>query len=469
MYRRRKNKLSGQIFKSALILAGVCFLGNYIYTEHLSFNPDKILADSVLKEKEFASKPVEVVSPKYKIKAYLIEEKSNPIISMSVMFKGAGYSADDENKQGISNLVAATLAEGTKNLDSQSLKELMENYAIGISFDASQDDFTASLVTTTQNQQKAYNLLKDMMLSPRFEEKDVKLAKEEIKKSFLLQKEHPGNILELEFAKYLYDSHPYGRNPLGKWEDIAQLSAQDMQKYVQTHLTKSNLIIGVAGDISAEDLGKVLDETFGDLPETAAINFVRNTRIDFNLPEKNINMPEIGQNISIFASKGVSRNHPDFYPLYVANYIFGGSGLSSRLSKEIREKNGLTYSIYTYMSLNEKAPLLCGSFSTTPDKYAKLWKLLKAEWNKFFAQGVSEKEVEMAKKYLISSYNLRFSSVSNLSEILLYMQKENLGIDFLQNRNKTIANITQKDVNAAIKKYYEPKAYVAVNIGEFTK
>ncbi len=466
MYRRRKNSLAGQLIKLSLVFGCVFFVGRYIFDQYISFNPEKILSDSLISRKEFSSKPIEVISPLYKIKAYLIEEKSNPIISMSIMFKGAGYSADDENLQGISNLVASTLSEGTQSLTAQSLKEFLENNAISISFATTKDDFLASILTTSQNQEKAYNLFKEMLSAPRFEDKDVLLAKQEIKKSFELQKEHPKNLLSLEFAKYLYQNHPYGRNPLGNWDNIAKIDKTDLQKYVQTHFSKNNLIIGVAGDISAEDLGKLLDKTFGFLPETPSINFVRKAKIDFNRAEQNISNNNTGQNISVWASQGVARSHPDFYPLYVANYIFGGSGLSSRLSKEIREKQGLTYNIYTYMTLNEKSALLYGGFSTTPEKHNLVWCLVNQEWNKFYEQGVSDKEVQMAKNYLISSYNLRFSSINNLSEILLYMQKEELGIDFLQNRNKTIEKITPNDVNKAIKKYYKPQSFIAANIGK---
>ena len=472
MYRRRRSKSSGFLTKTiqCVLVTGLLFIsGSYIYRQYFRFNPEKILSESVLREKTFSAQPVEVVSPRHKIKAYLIEEKNAPIISMSFMFKGAGRTSDDKSQQGISGVVAAMLTEGTQNLTSQELKEKLEDNAIGISFFANLDDFSGNMITTTEHQEEAYKLLKDILTSPRFDEEDLARIKLQLQKAFLLQKEHPQSILNLQFSEYIYGEHPYGRNPLGQWSDINKLTPQDLAKFMQTHLSQSNLLIGVAGDISPEALSVILDNVFGSLPQNTAIDFVRNPEIDFNMADKNIEYATGGQNISRIAAKGVSRSDADFYPLYVANHILGGSGLSSRLSKAAREEKGLTYSIYTFMSLADKSPLLQGSFSSTSDKFAQVVQIFQQEWNKFGQFGASEEEVENVKNYLLASYNLRFASIADLSEILLYMQKENLGLDFLQTRNQNIKNITAEKVNKAARKYFSPNGYVSVNIGSFAQ
>ena len=469
---RRRPKSSGIFSKSIKTICwSVLVLGcaYYIYVNYIGFNPNRILSKSILQEKTFTTRPVEVISPRYKIKAYLLEEKNAPIISYSFMFKGAGYAADDKSQQGISGVVASMLTEGTTDLSSQAFKEKLEDYAIGISFSAGLNDFNGSLITTTKNQQQAYNLLKKVLMTPRFEEEDLSRIKLQLQKSFLLQKEHPQSLLNLQFAEYIYGDHPYGRNPLGEWEAINRLKPEDLFRYAETHFAQNNLLIGVAGDITPKALGNVLDYIFGELPHSTSINFVRTPEVDFTKSDKNIDYTIGGQNITRFASKGIARNDADFYPLYVANYIFGGSGLSSRLSKAAREEKGLTYSIYSYMSLADKSPLLQGSFSSTADKYDEVKQILQTEWNKFGQEGASEEEVSDAKNYLLASYNLRFSSISNLSDILLYMQKDNLGIDFLQNRNKNIKNISREKVNQAARKYFLPQGYVSVNIGRFEK
>ena len=154
------------------------------------------------------------------------------------------------------------------------------------------------------------------------------------------------------------------------------------------------------------------------------------------------------------AARGTYRDSVDFYPLYIANYIFGESGLSSRLSKIIREREGLTYGVYTYLSNSDAVALIEGGYSSTPENFEKAKELLKKEWLKLGKEGVSTQELDEAKKSLLNSFYLRFATIDGISDMLTAMQKYNLGIDFLDKRNDYIRNVSNKDVNAAAKKYF---------------
>lgn len=467
MFHRRRKSSSGVKFIVLTAIVALLAYGIYwSYNTYVAFNPQAILDNSVFKSKSFDTPAVEIIAPKSKIKAYLIEDKTNPIISISFLFKNAGLASDDENKQGISNLVSSLLLEGAGSRDALSLKEEMENQAIGITFDVSSDDFTGNLVTTKDSQEIAYGLLNDILTKPMLAVQDIERIKLQMQYAFLRQKEHPASLLRLEFAKFIYGYHPYGRNPLGDWNNIKNTTREDLLKFINNHFTKNNLIIGIAGDVSPEQTGIIVDQIFGNLPASGAINFVRNAEVDFSRRVKNIEQ-KTGQNISSFASLGVSRNDADFYPLYIANHIFGGAGLSSRISKAVREKEGLTYSIYSYMSLNDKSPLLQGGFSSTANNYQQVWNILDEQWELFGQAGANAEELGNAKNYLISSYNLRFASITNLSDILMSMQKENLGLDFLQKRNENVAKVTLDDVNNAAKKYFKKDKMLIVNIGSF--
>ena len=127
----------------------------------------------------------------------------------------------------------------------------------------------------------------------------------------------------------------------------------------------------------------------------------------------------------------------------------------------------MTYGIYSYLSLADKSPLIRGGFSSTKDNYNKVVSILNEEWEKFGREGATKQEVEDAKNYLVSSYNLRFASVANLSEILVYMQKDNLGRDFLQKRNEYVKKVSIEDVNKAARRYFSTENKISVNVGQF--
>lgn len=451
--------------KTFFVLALCVWGGWYLYKNTFVFDIQKVIDASILKEKVFEADVKEIVSPKYGIKAYLLEDHTNPIISLNFSFKNAGYAADDENAQGVAVLSSSLLTEGAGKYDSQAFKEILENKAIGLSFAADREDLNGSLLTTKPNRRIAYELLREALIHPRFDAEDVERNKLQMLEALKRQKEHPENVLSLSVAKEVYGTHPYARNPLGKERDIRQINAEQLKSFVKNNLTRSNLIVGIAGDISSIEARNMLDNVFGALPENGNANFVRDVKINFDGRNKEIKL-DSGQNMIMKVAQGVARNDADFYPLFIANHILGGSGLNSKLSQEIREKRGLTYGVYSYMSIDGKAPLLVGAFSATADKFTQADELFEKVWLDFGENGVSQAELDKAKKFLTASYNLRFASIQNISEILLAMQKYDLGLDFLKKRNSYVKKVKLDDVNRAAEKYFNNNL-ISVAVGSF--
>ena len=167
-----------------------------------------------------------------------------------------------------------------------------------------------------------------------------------------------------------------------------------------------------------------------------------------------------------FAGMGTCRKCEDFYPWYIANYIFGGSGLSSKINMSLREKEGLTYGAYSGLVINDKSNLLAAGFSTTPDNYEKALDMFYEEWQQIAKDGFSEEELVAAKNYLTSSYNLRFASIDGIADMLVMMQKYDLGLDFLQKRNGYVDAVTLQQINDAAAKYFT-KEILRAEIGNF--
>lgn len=460
------NKTQGLRFFIVLFVIGVLAIGYQSFYAR-SFNPEKIVANSILKDKNFETNVIEIVSDKG-IKAYLFEDKNNPIISIDFMFKNSGTAYDRDGFYGISNMVSALLTEGSGDLDNSKFKEELELSAISVSFSSDIDDFSGSLVTTVENKDKAYKLLNSALTNPRFDKEDVNLTKSKFLFALRSQTERPERVLGLEFIKNIYGEHPYSHNPVGEAEDIAKISKKDMLEFIKKNLTLDRLIVGISGDISPEEAKKAIDIIFAGLEEKSVEQELAPTYIDFN--GRNIEIErKSSQNNVIFANQSVARTDIDFYPLYVVNYIFGDGGLNSRLSLKARENEGLTYGIYSSLYNNLKSNMLRGGFSATPENYPRVVEIIKEEWQKMGQDGVSEKELNAAKNYLIASYNLRFASISNISYILAYMQRYDLGIDFLQKRNEYVSNVNLDDANRVARKYFDNDNLIFMAIGTFNK
>lgn len=449
-----------------LLLAFLAIGAIKTYCGNSAFDPQKLVNNSQLGGQNFHTKVEEIVSPKYKIKAYLFEENSNPIISLNFTFAHAGQSADKKGEEGVANLAAAMLAEGTQKLASSDFKEQLENLAVSLSYAADRDDFSGSLLTTKKYAAPAFALLKDTLMAPRLAEEDLQRVKIETLNALKSQRENPQSRLALAAAAKIYGNHPYGRNPIGETEAIRGANADKIRRFLRENLGKDNLIVGIAGDISSQEAATMLDDVFGDLPSKGAADITPPAQIDFTAPETNIN-ETWAQTMAYLAAPGAERRSEDFYPLYIANYILGGSGLTSRLNVAAREKEGLTYGIYTGLSLADKANLIAGSYSSTPQNFARVKEIIQEEWKKLAVNGVSAAELAEAKNYLTSSYNLRFADITTLSAMLAYMQKASLGIDFLEKRNQYVTNVTLEEVNQAAKKYFKPGNLLMINLGNF--
>ena len=388
-----------------------------------------------------------------------MEEHSAPIVAMSFYFDKAGYEFDDFGKLGTSNMVSDLLAFGSEEYDYEKYHDLLETNGIDLSFGTTGETFSVSMTTPKQNLNIAQKLLKSVLIEPSFKQKDIELVKARILEAIKIQKENPEKVLVQALKEEFYGEHPKARLGLVKTEDVKQISKQDLVAFKGERFGKDNLHIVIAGDISEREAIEMLNFIFEPLREKANFKILEKVHPIYIFDEKNIerSMPQV---ISFFLAPGTERLSEDFYALYMANEIFGGSGLSSRLNIIAREKEGLTYGAYTYLNAQKDAPHLIGSFSTSKQNYEQMKKILFDEWHKMGKKGVSVSEFETIKQNMLTSFNLRFKSISDIASMLSYMQKENLGIDFLQNRNAYVQKVTYEEVNAAAKKYFQNKPSV---------
>jgi zinc protease len=465
--RRKQNNNFEKFIFLIIIFISVFFAGKYIY-EIKVFNPEKILEKSILSEKKFDKEITEIISPKYNIKAYLLKDNTNPIISISFMFKNSGTANDYKNKVGLSSLATELLTKSVDNMTSTEFNEKLDQDAIRIFYRNDLNNIYGNLTTNKKHAKKAFNYLSLTLTKPQFNKNDTLIAKNNLIKAIELQNESPNFLAQKALNNKIYGKHPYSRNPIGKIEDIKSINKKDLQNFIKDHFAKSNLIVAFAGDIEASDVAINLDKIFENISKKGSTNYVNTPNPNIDGTISHIDYP-IPQTISIFAQKSLSRNSKDFYPLYITNHILGGSGLNSRLMKKIREEDGLTYGIYSSLTFLDKSPLIIGQFSSENKNFEKALTETKKQWKKMKVSGPNDEEIKKAKNYLINSYNLRFSSIQNLSEILLSMQKYNLGIDFISKRNKIIKKTTNEDIRRVAKEILNDKQLTFINIGKEKK
>ncbi|MGB0749591.1 MAG: M16 family metallopeptidase [Magnetospiraceae bacterium] len=404
----------------------------------------------------------QVVSPGG-IEAWLIEDHSNPIIALKIGFRG-GAGLDPVGKEGLAIFAAATIDEGAGDLDSEAFQRTLADQSISLSFDAGRDSVSGSLATLTENRDQAFDLLRRALTAPRFDDEAVERIREQLLVNARREETNPSAVAGKRLMAHLFPDHPYGRTTDGSPASLVTITHDDLRTFVAARFGRDNLVIGVVGDITAADLAPILDTTFGGLPEKAAPWELPDAEPAADGSVEIIDM-DVAQSAITFAHGGIRRDNPDFYAATVMNYLLGGGSFKSRLYTEVREKRGLAYSVYSYLYPLDHAALLAGGAGTANARAGETVQVLRDVWRGMARDGISQSELEDAKTYLTGSFPLRFTSSGKIAGILMAVQMENLGIDYLDRRNDLIEAVTLEDVNRVISRLLQPDKMTFVIVG----
>ncbi|MGV8995645.1 MAG: M16 family metallopeptidase [Parvibaculaceae bacterium] len=404
-----------------------------------------------------------VVSPGG-IEAWLVEEYEVPIITMEVSWDG-GAASDPAAKLGLANMVSGLLDEGAGDMDSIAYQKRLAASNASLSYSEEKDYFDAHFQTLAENRDEAFALLQVALASPRFDAEAVERIRAQIRSIIVRNHSDPEWIASQAWLKAMLGKHPYARPSAGTEQTLAAITQPDLKAYVAHTFARDNMMIGIVGPITPDELGKLLDKTFGGLPAKAKRVKIADVTPSSRAVTTTIKKP-YPQSVVLFGGAGLKRSDPDFVPAYVMNYVLGGGGFSSRLTEEVREKRGLAYSVGTSLYPLRHAALYLGQVGTKNASVGTALSLIRQEYERMAEGGVTAKELDDAKTYLTGSYPLRFASNAKIAGELLAIQQENLGIDYIANRNALINAVTEADIARVAKRLLSDKAPVVAIVGE---
>ena len=398
------------------------------------------------------------------IESWLVEDHSLPIVSMRFLFPG-GAATDPDGREGLANMASGLLDEGAGDMDSQTFQARLADQSISLSFDASLDNFSGNLKTLSRNRDEAFGLLRLALREPRFDDDAVERIRAQILTGIAARANDPGRIANEAFWAATFRGHPYARPPVGTPESVAAITVDDLRDFVSGRIARDNLIVGVVGDVTPDELKALLDSSFGALPEKAR---------PFDLPKTDpgaageviVVQKDNPQARVIFGQRGLYRDDPDYYAALVLNHILGGGSFTSRLYEEVREKRGLAYSVYSYLLPMEFAALWLGGAGTENGAVSVSIDLIRKQWANIRSFGVSQEELDKAKANLTGSFGLRFDNSSSIAGLLVAVQQRGLGIDYVNNRNSLIDQVTLEGVNEVARRILDPDALTVVVVGK---
>ncbi len=387
-----------------------------------------------------------------------------PMVVFALLVKG-GSVHDPKGREGLANMTASLLEEGTKSRTSQEISEAIEFMGARYGASAGTDYTTLSFTVLRKDLRKGFDIFSDIFVNPTFPDSEVARVKGLVKGSLKQSEEYPSFLAQRAFLKEVYGEHPYSRIVAGTLESVDAIARDDVVNFHSEYYSPNNCILAVVGDISESDLEGLLKRYLGRWhsrtvpplevapPEKPSMKVVT---IDKDLTQANI----------LLGHLGVKRENPDYYPLSVMNYILGGGGFSSRLMKTVRDEMGLAYDVHSSLSADK----LSGSFevevqtknssaNTVISEILRQMRLIREE-------KVSPEELEDAKSFLIGSYPRRFDTMSKIAGFLVHVEFFGLGLDYINNYPDIIRSVTSDDIQRVAQKYIDPENLVLVVVAK---
>ncbi len=403
------------------------------------------------------------------ITVFIVEDNKLPVFDIHARFRLGGLM-ESTSEKGLSSLTADMLEEGgTKSIPSDSLDELLEFHAISLSSGA---DFTGAMVSLSCISDKidlGFQLFNKTIEEPAFEEKKLAILKQRSMEAISHRFDEPGNTLRIAGRYALY-----GKN---KWSEL--LSIKDLNKATRPEIVKfyeknyrpENMIIGVSGRFVAKDILEKLNSTIGKwkksgIPETTFPKLDMDAKKRLYFIEKDINQAyvRIGVPLSII------RPNPDYYPLILMNWVLGGASFTSRISKKVREEEGLAYDAGSSVSCEYFYP---GSFNvglqTKSASTAYAIDLVFKEITKFLASGALDTELAAGKQSLIDAFPSSLKDGDRMAKAFTYNQYVKESDDNIKDYCDRIRAVTLDDVRRVAKTCIQPESLSIIIVGRFAE
>jgi len=365
----------------------------------------------------------------------------------------------------VSNFLSRMLDQGAGDLDAVAFQRRKDDIAMRLRFDSDRDRLSGWLETLTEHRDSAVELLRLALNEPRFDRSAMERVHEQILAKMAADAKNPEKVAAETWHSIAFPGHPYGRSVIGTQQSVKAISARDLSKYHRRILARNGLKVVAVGDIDVVTLKPLLDKVFGALPSEQQLIPLENVTVSSNAKVTVVKMP-VAQSVVLLGLQGIRRADSDFTTADVINHIFGGDTDFSRLWTEVRAKRGLAYSAFSRLNADSKIPTLTTTVGTRNNNVAKVINLIREEMRHMARDGVSAGDLANAKDYLTGSFPLNFNTNANTADMLLRIQEQKLGIDYVNTRNAKIEAVSLVDIKRVAARLLNVDALQIVVVGD---
>jgi zinc protease len=406
---------------------------------------------------------------------FLVESPTIPMLDVQLDFD-AGNRRDPASQAGLADVTAllagkgVAAREGAPSLDENQLGEAWADLGASFGGGAGNDRMSFNLRTLTQPDllSKSVALAARELGDSAWPDEVWQRERQRISAAIKEARTRPGTIAGLAFAKAVYGDHPYGYETTP--ESLARIHVGDMKAFYASHIQPCRAKISLVGAVNRAQADAIVTQLLARLPqapsgaacpalppvpEVAPLTAPVEERIPFDSAQAHV----------LMGQPGYKRNDPAFFAMLVGNHILGGGGFTSRLTEQVREKRGLSYSVYSYFSPGLHAGAFTVGLQTRPDQVDEAVRVSREVVRDFVANGPTEKELQAAKDNLIGGFALRLDSNRKLLDNVTNIAWNNLPLDYLEHWTERVQKISTADIKTAFQRVLQPERMVTVVVG----
>ena len=391
------------------------------------------------------------------------ERPAVPIVAVRV-FSRAGAVLDPAGKGGLAGLTGSLLTRGTAKRSAPELDSTIEFVGGSLEAGAGRDGLSVSLGVLKRDLALGLDLLAEVLLSPTFPEAEFTRKVAQTQAAIRRSEEDPGTVAGRALARLVFPSHPYGRPSEGTVESVGRITRDDVVAFHRQHVRPDTTIIAVVGAVTVDEARREILARFGAWPRPAMLAAA--------VPEAGPGAPPTEERIKrdltqatlMLGRQSIRQTDPDYFPLAVAAYVLGG-GSASRLYGRVRDEGGLAYAVYAYNNPGRYGASLVVSAATRTAEVAKVTDILRDEMARMGKEPVTERELTLAKDYLIGSFPLRLDTSAKVADFIVGVEHQGLGLDYADRYKERIARVTAADVQRVSARFFAPETFDRVVVG----
>lgn len=387
-----------------------------------------------------------------------------PILDVQLTFDAG--SARDGDASGLASLTNAMLTQGAGGWSADEIAERLEGVGARMGSESLRDMAWVSVRTLVREPalSVALETLAAVAAQPQFTEEDFERVRRTTLVALRQDEQKPASVGMKALYRQIYGKHPYASDPLGTEETVRALGTEDLRRFHQTYYVGANTVVAMVGDVSREQAERIAERLVSGLPggqPPAPVPAVADLAAGVT---ERLAFPSTQTHIYA-GQPGMRRIDPDYYPLYVGNHILGGSGLVSLLSEEVREKRGLSYSVYSYfLPMSDLGPFLLG-LQTKTSQASEAQQVLMETLTRFASEGPTEDELKAAKQNITGGFPLRIASNAKIVQYLAAIGFYHLPLDYLDRYNERVEAVTAEQIRDAFNRRVHPSRLAVVIVG----